>query len=145
MRTAKEERAPCQLADVQHIPRKEQPLAEDRRKQVGVFTRAHRAQEHDLRTRTDALRERRRCSLERGRRGGRSLATERVSLEVLDRDGRVRGNQPIGHGDDADPVARLARAREGTSVLEFSSKVQAAEKAEDIAKRNAPLSEPAGE
>ena len=53
---AKEERPPCELAYVQHIPGKEQPLAEDRRKQVGVFTGAHRAQEHDLRIRTDALR-----------------------------------------------------------------------------------------
>jgi hypothetical protein len=40
-RMAKEERTAGQLADVQHIPGKEQPIAENRRKQVGVLASTH--------------------------------------------------------------------------------------------------------
>jgi hypothetical protein len=40
-RMAKEESTAGQLSDVQHIPRKEQPITEDWRKQVGVFASTH--------------------------------------------------------------------------------------------------------
>jgi hypothetical protein len=48
VRAAKEERATCQLADMQDIPWKEQPLAEDGNEQIGVFARADRAQQNDI-------------------------------------------------------------------------------------------------
>jgi hypothetical protein len=40
-RAVKEERAARELTNVQHIARKEQALAEDRRKQIGVLARTH--------------------------------------------------------------------------------------------------------
>lgn len=39
-RALKKERTTRQLSDVEHVPRKEQPLTEDRREQVGVLPRA---------------------------------------------------------------------------------------------------------
>jgi hypothetical protein len=40
-RAAKKESATGQLADVQYIARKDQPITKDRREQIGVLARTH--------------------------------------------------------------------------------------------------------
>ena len=144
-RTLKEERSARQLTDVQDIPGEEQLPPEDWSEQVSVLARAHGAQEHDLRVRTDALRQQSCGPLERGDRGSRALRTESVALQVGHGNQRIGRNQSIRHGDDVDSISRVGGLRECASVFQLPAKVEAAQKAEDIAEGNTLLTEPPGE
>jgi hypothetical protein len=76
---AKKERPARQLADVEHIPREQEPLAEDRCQHIRVLAGAHRSEEHDLRFVPEPLRERGSRSLQRQRRRSRSPVEIRTS------------------------------------------------------------------
>ena len=64
---AKKERTTRQLADVQHISREQEALAENRRKHIRILAGANRSEEHDIGGVPEPLR----------KRGGRSLERER--------------------------------------------------------------------
>jgi hypothetical protein len=139
---AKKERPARQLADVEHIPREQEPLAEDRCQHIRVLAGAHRSEEHDLRFVPEPLRERGSRSLQRQRRRSRTVTAERITFEIPGGDPHVGRHEAIRHGDDVDPVPPcLRRARKGACVLQLPSKVEAAEEAEDIPERNSFLAQ----
>ena len=121
---------------MQDIPRKEESVTEDRREQVGVLPGAHGAKQHDIGVGAKAVGQRDRSRLQPGHRGGSSLGTERIPFEVVSGDSRIRRNQAVRHGDDANPIPRVWRAREGTRVLQLAAEVQPTQKAEHLAEGN---------
>lgn len=54
-----------ELTDVQHVPGEEKAIPEDWREDVGVFSRAHRAEEYHIGVLAEMLREIERRSLEK--------------------------------------------------------------------------------
>ena len=130
---------------MQHVPRKKQTLAEDRRQEIGILAGAHRAQQNDIRICVETPRQRKCCLLQRENDARAALGTLGIALEIVGDDPSIGGDQPIRHGDDVHGVLLLARAGKRASVFELASKVEAAEKAEDVPQRNAFLTQAASE
>ena len=101
---SQEQSAARQLSDVQNLAREEQPLAEDRRQNVGVFAGAHRAQKNNFRVGIRLMGEHSSGPFEKLARGVGALRAQREPLQVLRRDPRVRRKEPIGHRDDVHPL-----------------------------------------
>jgi hypothetical protein len=87
---SQEQSATRQLSDVQNLAREEQPLAEDRRQNVGVFAGAHRAQKNNFRVGIRLIGERSSCPFEHIVRRVGPVRAQRKALQVLRRDPRVR-------------------------------------------------------
>ena len=101
---SQEESAARQLSDVQNLAREEQPLAEDRRENVRVFTGAHRAQKNNFRVGIRSIGERSSGPFENLARRIGAFRAEREALQVPRRDPRVGRQEPIGHRDDVKPL-----------------------------------------
>ena len=85
---------------MEHIPREEQPLAEDRRQHIRVLAGADGAQQHDLRIAPETLGYRVSSSLQRVRFPRRSTRGPCVTLEILGGNRSVGGDQAVRECDD---------------------------------------------
>ena len=130
---------------MEDVPWKKQTLTKDWRQPIGILAGAHGAKQDDLGIRLETLGQVQRGLLQRENGGRRTLGVLGITLEITGDNPGIGGDQPIRHRDDMHAVILLARPGERPSVFELASKIEAAEKAEDIPQWNALLTQPASE
>ena len=131
---------------MQHIPREEQPLTEDRRQHIGVLASANGAQQDDVRIAPETLGYREGSPLQRVRFPRRTAGGPCVTFEILGGNRSVGGDQAVREGDDVNAFEYPAwHAGERSGVLELTAKVQSAQEAEDFSQRGSILTEAASE
>ena len=144
-RSSQEERATRELAQMEHVPRKAEPLAEDRGQYVGVLAGTHRPEQDDLRIGTQSSRDLERRRLESDTRGGVARHALRIALQVIGGDSRIGRDESIGHRDDMHAATPLLWLCECACILELPAKVEAAQEGEDVPQRHAFGAQPPSE
>ena len=131
---------------MQHIPREEQPLTEDRRQHIGVLAGANGAQQDDVRIAPETLGYREGGPLQCVRFPRPAAGGPCVTFEILGGNRSVGGDQAVRERDDVNASDYPTwRAGERSGVLELSAKVQSAQETEDFSQRDSVLTEAASE